>query len=237
MPFLRFTIIYFIISLVVIASDYFDLHWTYLLSKPLILISIFIFFRSHTGSVNNIRFRNLLLTGFVFSLIGDVLLMFQIAGQNFLIGGLIAFLVAHLCYATGFISDMFDKRPWSQHWGQLAFSTLIVVYGAEFFIINRFDFGSLYFPVMIYCMAIVIMGVNAVMRDKYKNPKGYLKVVIGAVFFIISDSLLATNLFITPIPFSGPLILGTYVIAQYLIATGCLLDMKGVEDVLVVDKD
>ncbi len=207
-------------------SEYFSLKWTYFLSKPLAMIAIYFFFRTQTGNVQQKKFKNLLLTGFILSCAGDIFLMLQPMNPNYFLVGLVAFLAAHICYTAGFIVDMFEKRPWNQHWAQLAFATLIVVYGAEFFILNRFSFGNLYFPVLIYCMAIAVMGVSAVMRDKYKNPGGYLKVVIGAVFFIISDSLLATNNFIVPFPFSGPMILGTYFVAQYLIATGCLVDLK-----------
>ncbi|MBL0342105.1 MAG: lysoplasmalogenase [Bacteroidetes bacterium] len=225
-PYPRFTIAYLLLSLVVIGSDYFSLEWTYYLSKPLVLVLIYFFFRTLTMTARNKRFKNLMLAGFLFSSAGDFFLMLKGINQNYFLIGLIAFLAAHILYSSGFIIDILDKRPWTQHWGQLAFSTLIVVYGAEFFILNRTSFADLYFPIMIYCFAIAFMGVSAVMRDKYKNQQGYFKVLAGAVFFIISDSLLATNTFISPFPFSGTLILSTYFIAQYLIATGCLLDLE-----------
>lgn len=190
------------------------------------MIVVFIFFKTRSASAPGKMFRNLMLAGFSFSCLGDTLLMFTEKSELYFMGGLVAFLIAHIFYTSGFIRDMFDKRPWSQHWGQLAFAALMVVYGAEFFILNRFSFGDFYFPVMIYCVAISMMGVSAVMRDKYKNPAGFYKVVAGAFFFMMSDSLLATNMFITPFDFSGPLILGTYFIAQYLIAVGCLEDMR-----------
>ena len=79
---------------------------------------------------------------------------------------------------------------------------------------------------MIYCAGITVMGVSAVMRDRTKNWSAYLTVCIGALFFIISDSLLATNLFVTKIPFAGELILSTYFLAQYLIGIGTLAKLK-----------
>ena len=215
----------------VIVADYLALEWTYYLTKPLMLIIIFIFFKMFSEKSSGLLFRNLMLAGFLFSCSGDILLMKQKSDQLYFIFGLISFLIAHILYSAGFVRDMFDKRPWNQHWGQLAFWALMVVYGAEFFILNRTSFGELYLPVMIYCMAISVMGVSAIMRDKLKNPNGYYKVVFGAIFFIISDSLLATNNFIQPFSFSGPLILGTYFIAQYLIAVGCLQDLQEKESV------
>ncbi len=185
-----------------------------------------VFFRLQTSGTQNRMFRNLMVAGFIFSAAGDFLLMFTEVNETYFIAGLVAFLFAHFCYTGGFISQIFQNRPWNQHWGQLAVSTMIVVYGAEFFILNRSGFGSLTLPVMIYCAAITAMGVAAVMRDRYKNANGYFRVVLGAVFFVISDSLLATNKFIAPIESAGLLILGTYFFAQYLIATGCMVDIQ-----------
>ena len=78
---------------------------------------------------------------------------------------------------------------------------------------------------MIYCIALTAMGVAAVMRDRIKNREGYFRVVLGAVFFIISDSVLATDKFVAPFEGAGILILGTYFFAQYLIVTGCVIDL------------
>ena len=166
-----------------------------------------------------------MIAGFLFSAAGDTLLMFSKNNESYFIAGLVAFLIAHLAYTAGFILHIFESGRWNQHWSQLAFSTLIVVYGAEFFILNRVSFGSLQVPVLFYCIAITAMGVAAVMRDKEKNNKGYFKVVTGAVFFIISDSLLAIYKFRTPFPGADLLILSTYFFAQYLIAMGTLTDL------------
>ena len=222
----RFTLIYVVLCILVILSDYFRLTWSYYFTKPIVLLLVMIFFRIQTGGSNERMFRNFLMTGFLFSAIGDLLLMFSPSSDGFFISGLVAFLISHLCYTGGFVAQIMQNKPWNQHWGQLAFSTLVVVYGAEFFVLNRFSFGNLQLPVMIYCVAITAMGVAAVMRDRFKNREGYFRVVIGAVFFIMSDSLLATDKFVEPFEGAGILILGTYFFAQYMIATGCLVDIQ-----------
>ena len=199
--------------------------WSYYLSKPAVLLMLLFFFRIHSGETKYVKFRNLMITGFLFSAAGDTLLMFSKESEGYFIAGLVAFLLAHIAYMAGFIIQIFESGRWNQHWSQLAFSTLIVVYGAEFFILNRESFGNLKIPVMLYCVAITAMGVAAVMRDKEKNYRGYFKVVTGAVFFIVSDSLLAIYKFRTPFPADDLLILSTYFIAQYLIAMGTLADM------------
>jgi uncharacterized membrane protein YhhN len=47
-------------------------------------------------------------------------------------------------------------------------------------------------------------------------------VMFGAVLFMASDSLLATNRFITLLDWSPVVIIVTYAIAQFLIAAGAL---------------
>jgi uncharacterized membrane protein YhhN len=51
-------------------------------------------------------------------------------------------------------------------------------------------------------------------------------VLIGAVLFMISDSLIAIDKFATPIPYPTLFIMGTYVFAQYFIAVGVLKNDK-----------
>jgi uncharacterized membrane protein YhhN len=222
----RFTIFYAMLCILVMLFEQMELEWSYYLTKPVPLLMIIIFFRLQTEVSANRKFINFMMAGFIASMAGDILLMFSNRGEQWFISGLIAFLTAHVMYMLGFVSQTLRDRPWTQHWGQLAFATLIVVYGAEFFILNRQYFGSLKIPVMVYCIAITAMGVAATMRDRDKNPGGYMRVLIGVVFFIISDSLLAANKFIEEFAGAGPAILVTYFFAQYMIATGCLVDIE-----------
>jgi len=221
-----------LLSLVVIAAGHFQLTWTYYFTKPMVMLMMLFFFKMESGGTKNVLFKNLMISGILFSAIGDFLLMFAAQNENYFIMGLIAFLITHICYTTAFISQIFNSRPWNQHWGQLAFSTLIVVYGAEYFILNHTSFGAFMIPVMIYCAAITAMGVAAVMRDLQNNKKGYFRVLLGALLFIVSDSLLATNKFVFAIDYEVILILGTYFAAQFFIITGCVIDFQKNKNIL-----
>jgi uncharacterized membrane protein YhhN len=52
-------------------------------------------------------------------------------------------------------------------------------------------------------------------------------VLFGALFFVVSDSLLAINKFIMPLPYSGVLVLGTYYSAQECILLGWVRGRNG----------
>lgn len=217
-----FTAIYFTLVLIILAVDLLNLRWAYFLTKPMALIFIFIFYLFNSQHQKGKAFRAFILPAFLFCSLGDAFMMFMPVSENYFIAGLGAFLIGHILLTSSFASEIITNKSWNQHWLQLAFSTLIVVYGAEFFILNRAAFGELWFPVLIYCFAISAMGVAATMRDYYASRQGYFKVIIGAIFFILSDSLLAVNKFVVPFEYAGTLILATYFLAQYLIATGCL---------------
>jgi uncharacterized membrane protein YhhN len=224
-PGIIFTGFYCLVAVLAIAADSFGMKWLYIIIKPvpvLMLLFLVVSLISVSGQKSFMRW----ITGaLIFSVSGDVLLIFAKGSDLFFMAGLLAFLIAHLSYISAFVHQIFANRPWNQHWGQLAFSTLVVVYGAEFFILNRNSFATLEIPVLFYCIAITAMGVAATMRNAMIHPRSYFMVLGGAMLFVISDSLLATAKFITPFPFSGMMILGTYYAAQYFLITGCMIDV------------
>lgn len=72
-------------------------------------------------------------------------------------------------------------------------------------------------PAMIYLCAITLMCITASLMDLPKRA-----VVIGAMLFLLSDSLIAANKFKTPIPLSNYAIWFTYYVGQCLITLGFL---------------
>ena len=77
-------------------------------------------------------------------------------------------------------------------------------------------------PVMIYAMVLIVMVMNAVFRYGRTPLVSFWLVVVGALLFMASDSILAINKFYAAIPSSGPLIMITYITAQFLIVVGII---------------
>jgi len=153
----------------------------------------------------------LLLAGLVASLAGDVLLM---GPPGLFVPGLVCFLLAHLAYIGlfGIGAGLFPRR------GALA-ATLLVGAGMYAFLWQgglpvalRVPVG--FYVVVIACMAAQAIGRAAVLR--HRDP-GAIWVAAGACFFMLSDSLLATNRFVLPLPLASLWVLGTYYAAQMLI--------------------
>jgi len=156
-----------------------------------------------------------ILAGLVFSLIGDIALMFETQKTAFLIG-LGSFFMAHTCYLTGiFIPSGFD---W---WDILIF--LILMGGSwAVYRVLRPNLNEMKIPVIAYIIIILLMVERAVSAPLGVNSALHLTssllLAIGAVLFWISDLVLALHLFHKPNPKVGLMNLVPYFTGQLLIA-------------------
>lgn len=188
-----------------------------ILTKPFILISLLIYFGYSGKHLAKFAYR-LTLVALICSLLGDIFLLFDSNSNMYFVLGLISFLLAHLTYGLVFLKKWNRKPRWTIH-----VTTLVLVgYGIVLFIDLEPNLGNLSYPVMIYIMGILFMAISALRRYHQVNQKSFLFVSIGAVFFMISDSVLAINMFTQQIPWSNFLIMSSYAIAQFMIVKGIL---------------
>ena len=76
--------------------------------------------------------------------------------------------------------------------------------------------------VFVYAITISTMLLMAIKGYfNWKKPNN-LTVLLGALIFVSSDSILAINKFHSELPKSGFLIMITYIVAQFLITKGIL---------------
>lgn len=161
---------------------------------------------------------NLILgTALAFSCMGDIFL--DLPGQRF-IHGLVSFLVSHFIYILLFVRNW--PRPLRPDAGQMARAAVVLVYSLLLSSWLSPNLGKLAGPVMIYICAITIMAISTIFA-------GFAKpwVWIGAMLFLISDSMIAVGKFKTAVPFSGYLVWATYYLGQYGIAMGFLQEKLG----------
>jgi uncharacterized membrane protein YhhN len=148
-----------------------------------------------------------LATALVLSAIGDFFLSRE--DEKFTIG-LVSFLAAHLLYIWLFwqlISAPALGR------GQGAMLAYALVYGA--FLWPRT--GEFRLPVLAYIFVITIMVSTAFML-----PSGFTPVVSGSLFFALSDSLLALEMFVITNP-KTKITLSKIVWVSYILAQGLLV--------------
>ena len=153
------------------------------------------------------------------SLAGDVFLMFP----GFFIPGLVSFLVAHLFYVVLFKSG----QTWFPHRGALAATLGIGVAMYAFLWAGGLP-PALRAPVAAYVLVIALMAAQAIGRATVLRDAPSVMVAVGAGFFMLSDSLLATNRFVMPLPMAQVWVLATYYAAQALIVSGWLASKASV---------
>jgi uncharacterized membrane protein YhhN len=166
--------------------------------------------------------KKILLTALLFSWIGDVLLLFSYKAEIYFILGLASFLLSHLFYCVLFLkqNNIVNKLNTFKYTGGCV---AIVLYLIGMFTVLLPVLGDLKIPVIIYAIVISAMLLFAFRGYLIWDKKGTHYVFAGAIIFVISDSILAVNKFYCPIEKSSFFIMITYLVAQYLIATGVLM--------------
>lgn len=152
----------------------------------------------------------------VFSTMGDILLIFE--GRPFFILGLLSFLLAHVLYVLIF-------RSWA---GTIKLNFYTVV--CSLFILSYYFFfmkflwshlGAMRIPVLAY--AFVISGMLWMALQLLRGPSSFRwHIVLGALFFVVSDSLLSIQLFYSSFELAHFYVMLTYLLAQFLLVYGIL---------------
>lgn len=216
---LKFTPLYFALVMFDIVVGSCEFSTIRYFTKPLILISLIIYF-GYFGKILNRSIYKFMVLALVFSLMGDVLLLFDHLFSSFFIFGLLSFLVAHLLYCYVFIKKWSAKKK-SIFWIVAMF---LCAYGLILFFILKNSLANLKIPVIIYILGILAMAISAFGRKNSVSAHSFKLVFLGALLFVASDSILALNKFMFPVPWSHFLVMGTYSAAQYLIVKGILED-------------
>jgi sterol desaturase/sphingolipid hydroxylase (fatty acid hydroxylase superfamily)/uncharacterized membrane protein YhhN len=192
------------------ALGFVDLHRVF---KPLTMALAMALVLLRAGGIAKLgRFDALLLGALAMSLAGDAFLMFP----GYFIPGLVSFLVAHLLYIALF--------RMGQRWFPSRRALAITLGVGAVMYAYLWQGGlpaALRVPVAAYVVVIALMAAQAIGRATVLqgsvNGGAAVGVAIGAGFFMLSDSLLAVNKFVSPLPMAQVWVLSTYYLAQILI--------------------
>ncbi|CAM4413740.1 lysoplasmalogenase [Stenotrophomonas pavanii] len=161
-------------------------------------------------------YRRAVLAGVLLSCVGDIALMLPV---DAFVPGLVAFLLAHLCYIVAFRDGLRAGR------GLFAAAVLL----GAFAVLNVMGLWPhlpvpMRVPVLAYVLVLASMAVLALARQ-WRSPKpaaveasSARRAAAGALLFVASDSLLAWDRFAGGLPLASLLVLSTYYGAQYAIA-------------------
>jgi uncharacterized membrane protein YhhN len=184
--------------------------------KPLVLglAAAWAWRRWRASDAADARAHALLLAALVASLAGDVALM---VSGGFL-PGLVAFLFAHVAYVM-----LFARGVGAMPSRSAAFA--VAVYGlAMLAVLWPHLPAGLRGPVAAYVAVISAMGAQAIGRALVQRDAASVATAAGALLFVASDTVLALDRFVAPVPLAPFWILSTYFTAQLLIARHALPD-------------
>jgi uncharacterized membrane protein YhhN len=195
-----------------------DGRWVHWLAKPLATLLIAsIAWQAVASSMSPApSYRHAVLAGMGLSCIGDIALMLP---MDAFVPGLVAFLLAHVCYIVAFRAGIHAGRG----------------LGVAAVLLGAFAAGNLIalwphlpadmrVPVLAYVVVLAVMAILALARHwRAPAPQGIDRrstawAAGGAVLFVASDCLLAWDRFGGGVPMASLLVLSTYYAAQYGIA-------------------
>lgn len=157
--------------------------------------------------------RGLVVAALVLCLIGDVLLMPVV--DNF-VGGLGAFLVGHLLFGVAALARPVDRWHWV--WGAAAAVALVAIgwlFGRLIVISARGKDARMGVAVSAYLGVISLMAVLVALQ-------GSPLAIVGAAFFVLSDTLLGYDLFVRPVGAAKVGIMVTYHLALVGLTLGLI---------------
>ncbi|MGG0655678.1 lysoplasmalogenase [Rummeliibacillus pycnus] len=162
---------------------------------PMILMILFVYL--HHDS-NNPAFSKWLLLGLFFCMLGDATLHWFLLGLSF-------FLLGHICYIVAFSKVKVKTINAYIAILLLAYGMLMVAWISG----NIFRTGNYVLGIAVCCYIAVILTMGWSALQTYSPI-----LILGALSFIFSDSILALDTFITDIPMAHVLIMTSYYSAQ-----------------------
>jgi len=159
-----------------------------------------------------------IMAGLIFSLIGDVLLLWD----HLFIYGIGAFFIAQACYIIGykFAQESTINLRNVNFIRTFMYNFPIYFLGAFVYYLCSPELGPLKIPVVFNTLVITSMVGTARERFGKCNTTSFWQVFIGSLLFFLSDGVIALNKFYQPIADAGLLIMGMYAVGQLLIVMG-----------------
>ena len=216
---LIFNLVYALIFILVLFSVYMELPVAGYILKPCIHISLltFLFFNTRLRG----RFQQRLFTGLVIALTGSTLFMLRSYDPSYFTFGLVSFVICHLFYIGAFYLDFLSAKELDKKGARIS-----IVISAVFFIgayiFFRPHLGGYKLPVLCYILVLALLTMMAAFRNLRVNTGSFLMILSGVICIILAAVTFAYAYFVKPFYGAELIVIGFYMIAQYLLIVGAV---------------
>jgi uncharacterized membrane protein YhhN len=210
-------------------------------TRIFLLPMLAVYYATGVAQGNWTALHKFMLAGIVFSFVGDFALLLTPNGPDdlaimgvpknkyYFFGGVAGFFVAHLCFIKAYLSSkatvatsLYKRAKWP--------FALVVAYAIAILAIvvpkvyADPEKNIITLPIIGYTMVIASMVSIAINRYSKVSQGSFVNVLVGAVLFFLSDSLIALNFlaFNNAIPLASFWIMITFLAAEYFMAKGML---------------
>jgi len=197
--------------------------WRYV-SKPLLVLSLLGYFLNETDGMTG-GLRTWMILALLLSWAGDVLLLFEARNDLFFLLGLGSFLLAHTCYIIFFHLIRLKEGIPGKLWPLL----IVAVYYTALIYLLSPHLGDMKLPVRIYAIVISFMFMLAMHMIYLPAKKTGQWMLLGALLFVLSDSILAIDRFYYSFSPAGWLVMLTYGAAQFALVVGGIKYLKNLK--------
>ncbi|MDO5969725.1 lysoplasmalogenase family protein [Flavivirga aquimarina] len=189
------------------------------ISKPLVIILLSLYYYFNTNERRHKKKLWITLALFCF-LVGDMLILKHT--------NIIFLSISMFFFAMGkaFLSLRLSHRSDFNIMRLIPFSMILFTY--TFFIVS-FLYNSLkgfFIPALISFFVSLLLIEFAFLRKDVVNKVSYLYVLLGTVFYVLCESMIAIKTFKMDLPMQDVLIMAVYGIAMYLIVFGIVRENK-----------
>lgn len=207
-----------LVSLADIVGILFDMPLLQQVAKPLLIPALLVWVLTLSFPL---PYKWLLVSGLLFSWLGDIALMLEKQHPLLFIVGLVCFLITHAFYISYFLKQRSPAPSLLKKYPLLVLIVLAYGVGLVLFLLPKL--GDLTIPVIVYATLICTMLLCSLHIFYKVNRTSAILYISGAVFFVLSDSLLAINKFYQPFTGAGVGIMLTYCLAQFCIVRAFIL--------------
>ncbi|OPX50431.1 lysoplasmalogenase [Clostridium thermobutyricum] len=202
-------ILFLIISILHVISCYKEITKLRNITKPLLMPILIFNFLFNGKDINTI-----IILALFFGFLGDVFLI-KSKNSKFFIMGLLSFLIGHIFY----IVELFKNINFKNFYFIYLFSLLIPIL-ISYFVYNKIKnyLGSFKTPVIMYISIIATMLCLSIFYFLTNTTSLPLIAMLGAILFVLSDSILSISTFKGSFKRDSFFIMITYIMAQFLLS-------------------